>query len=165
MKFVRAMTLLGSAAILTAATGQFAPAGAVDVNLYFREGVPAPSYAPLRIVVDNGAPDYVVIPQSRGTYVRNSDHDLYRYQGTYWAYDDGYWFRGPRVNGPWTAVRVERVPRPVLYVPANYHARWVTVPVEYRVKKSIVRHEMREERREDKRHRKAVKHHTNHDND
>ena len=48
MKFVRAMTLLGSAAILTAATGQFAPAGAVDVNLYFREGVPAPSYAPLR---------------------------------------------------------------------------------------------------------------------
>lgn len=48
------------------------------------------------------------------------DDDVFRYGGTWWRMRDGWWWRSPSWHGPWRAVDVRRVPRPVLYVPADH---------------------------------------------
>lgn len=154
MKFLRMMTALTSATALMMGLASVLPTRATaDVNLYFRSGVPVSPG--LRVVVERPQPEYVMIPNSRVVVVRGVDHDVYRYGGEYWVYDDGYWYNGPRIEGPWRPVRVERVPTSVVYVPAAYRTHWVTVPVQYRVSPNVIRHE----RREDHRERKAIKHH------
>lgn len=158
MKSSRWMLALGGFTLMWMADAAVVRAS-VDVDLYFRAGVPGPDRGALRVVLSSPRPEYVVIPRSRVVAVRGCDHDVYRYDNMYWAYDDGYWFRARHLDGPWVAVRIERVPEPVLYVPASYRARWVTVPIEYRVPPGVVRHELREERREDRLERKAAKHH------
>ncbi len=157
MRLQRTLVVLSSTAAMFFATAQMAPARA-DVDMYFRSGVPTRP-APLRVVVSNPRPQYVAIPGTQVYMVRDADHDLYRHAGRYWAYDDGYWYRASRVAGPWVGVRADRVPQSLFYVPAAYHSRWVTVPAQYRVSRSVIKHEVREERREDRRERKAAKHH------
>ncbi len=159
MKPLRWCAALGSAALIATMIHALPARAEVDVDLFFRAGIPGPDRTAFRVSVSSPQPEYVVIPQSRVVAVRGCDHDVYRFDNFYWAYDDGYWFRARKIGGPWVAVRVERVPSAVLFVPATYRTRWVTVPVEYRVPPGHIRHEIREERREERRERKAAKHH------
>lgn len=157
MKFIRLMPALTGAVLMVMAAGQVAPARA-GIDIYFRAGLPPADRSGFQVVYETPRPQYVMIPDSRVYMVRGADHDVYRYSGTYWAYDDGYWYRAPNYDGPWNAVRVERVPQQLIYVPAPYHTRWVTVPAEYRPGRGIIRQQVRYDRRMDRRERKNMKH-------
>jgi hypothetical protein len=42
----------------------------------------------------------------------------------HYLYHEGRWFRGHHYNGPWTAIAIAQVPRPILAVPVqHYHNR------------------------------------------
>lgn len=57
-------------------------------------------------------------------YAPTLPYNYFVYQNVYYLYHEGRWFRGRRYNGPWTAIAINRVPRPILAVPAErYHNR------------------------------------------
>jgi hypothetical protein len=76
---------LGLAILLT---GSLALADKVKVP----PGAPAP-------------PRWAPIPQVPGVeYAPNIEQDLFRYQGSFYNFQGGAWFRAPAVSGPWVAV-------------------------------------------------------------
>jgi len=57
-------------------------------------------------------------------YAPNLPYNYFVYKKTYYLYHQGRWFRGRGYNGPWTAIAIAQVPRPILAVPAeHYHNR------------------------------------------
>ena len=52
---------------------------------------------------------------------RGADCDMFRYGSSFYMYYEGYWYRSNRYSGPFVAIDVRRVPRPVLTVPEG---RW-----------------------------------------
>lgn len=46
--------------------------------------------------------------------------DVFRYGGYWYVFHDGRWFRARRYSGPFTAVDVRWVPRPVINLPGAY---------------------------------------------
>lgn len=47
--------------------------------------------------------------------------DCFRYQGFYWAFRDGFWYRAPSWRGPFAAYDPRRVPAVFYLMPAD---RW-----------------------------------------
>ena len=92
-----------------------APAGVnIDVNI----GVPVP---PPPVIVAPTPPRVVVVPGSPVYYAPEGNVNLFVYGGRYYTFHEGHWFVGPKHNGPWTFVAVERVPAPVVAVPVKYY--------------------------------------------
>jgi hypothetical protein len=48
-------------------------------------------------------------------------YNYFVYQKAYYLYHDGRWFRARRHNGPWTAIAIAQVPRPILAVPVEHY--------------------------------------------
>jgi hypothetical protein len=46
-------------------------------------------------------------------------YNYFVYQKVFYLYHEGRWFRGRRHNGPWTAIAIAEVPRPILAVPVE----------------------------------------------
>ena len=69
-------------------------------------------------------PRFVVVPGTRVYYIEDSDMDVYRYGGWYYAFDDGRWYRATSYRGPWIYVRGRSVPRPIYTVPTDYRRHW-----------------------------------------
>jgi hypothetical protein len=54
----------------------------------------------------NLAPQWAPVPQVPGVYyVPGLGHDLFRYHNQYYAYQEGHWQRGDRLNGPWKVMK------------------------------------------------------------
>jgi hypothetical protein len=66
-------------------------------------------------------PDVLMIPGTRVHYMSSSDYDLYRYGGSWYVHDGG-WYRAPRYNGPFVFISYQSVPRQIRYVPAEYRS-------------------------------------------
>lgn len=58
---------------------------------------------------------------------RAADLDCFRYQGFYWAFRDGFWYRAPSWRGPFAAFDPRRVPMVFYQMPAD---RWKHRPGE-----------------------------------
>jgi hypothetical protein len=57
-------------------------------------------------------------------YVRDADHDVYRY-GSQWYYNyNGDWYRANTYRGPWVFVGYRSVPRQVYTVSPRYRRHW-----------------------------------------
>src|SRR5512138_1136132 len=99
--------LLMLAALLTPllVTGYPTPAKAADVGISLRIG---DRYRGNNLYFDS-RPQMVVVPGTRVYYVEDSDYDVYRYGGWYYAFDDGRWFRANSYRGPWIYVRGRQV--------------------------------------------------------
>jgi len=69
-------------------------------------------------------PRFTTVPGTRVYYVRDSNADVYRYGGWYYANESGRWYRSSSYRGPWIHVRSRAVPRQIFYVPANYRRNW-----------------------------------------
>lgn len=116
--------LLAVGAIVLPITG----AGA-GVNVGINVGIPAPP--PL---VLPAPPRVVVVPNSPVSYAPGVGFNLFVYGGQYYTFHDGAWFYAGSHSGPWVFIPTERVPRPVIGVPAKYykippgHARQVARP-------------------------------------
>ena len=75
-------------------------------------------------VVFRSEPDVVVVPSTRVYYVRDYDHDVYRY-GSYWYFvDRDHWYRARSWRGPFYHVKYVSVPRPIQVVPVQYRRHW-----------------------------------------
>ena len=69
-------------------------------------------------------PQFTMVPGTRVYYVRDSNADIYRYGGWYYANESGRWYRASSYRGPWIYVRARAVPRQIFYVPTNYRRNW-----------------------------------------
>ncbi len=54
-------------------------------------------------------------------YAPNLPYNYFVYQNVYYLYRDARWFRARYYNGPWTAIAIGHVPRPVLAVPVEHY--------------------------------------------
>src|SRR5262245_10497520 len=89
-----------------------------DVNVGVHIGVPVPP--PSKIVLP-APPRVVVVPNTQVSYAPSVDFNLFVYSGRYYTFQDGSWFYATRHSGPWVFIPTERVPRPVIGVPATYY--------------------------------------------
>jgi hypothetical protein len=94
------------------------PAGAATY-LGFSIGV-SNAPPPPRVIITS-RPEFYAVPGTRVYVVENTDYDLFRYGGTYYIYNDGYWYRSSRSSGPYVVVDVRSVPVQILRVPSE---RW-----------------------------------------
>jgi hypothetical protein len=121
----RSIAIVLGLALAVAFAGAATPAQAgTSVSVSLRIGDPYPGGQ----LVFAHEPDVRLIPNSRVYYIRDSNYDLYRY-GKYWYLnDDGVWFRGRTVRGPFVHVGFTTVPRSVILVPETYHRHWRESP-------------------------------------
>ena len=54
-------------------------------------------------------------------YAPNLPYNYFVYHKVHYLYHEGRWFRARRYNGPWTAIAIVQVPRPVLVVPIEHY--------------------------------------------
>jgi hypothetical protein len=101
----------------TAAVTLVARRAAAEVNIGISINAPAP---PPRLVV-SAPPALVVVPGSSVYYVPSAGFNLFVFGGRYYSFHNDAWFVASAHNGPWAAVAVDRVPKPVLGVPVTYY--------------------------------------------
>ena len=121
----RTMAIVLGLVLALALAGAATPAQAgTSVSVNLRIGEPYPGGQ----LVFAHEPNVEMIPDSRVYYIRDSSYDLFRY-GKYWYLnDDGVWFRGRTVRGPFLHVGFTTVPRSVILVPETYHRHWRESP-------------------------------------
>lgn len=100
-----------------------APVFAATTLLGFRVGTQDAPRAPRLILA--ARPEMTVVPGSAVVVVENPSYDLFRYRGSYYLMNDGYWYRSNSASGPFVVVDVRSVPRQVLRVP---DAHWKNHP-------------------------------------
>lgn len=87
--------------------------------------VPAPPppvvVAPPPPPVVVAAPRVIVIPGSPVYYAPGVNFNMFVYDGRYYSFHHGVWFRARRHSGPWKVVDLREVPRPVRGVPVKYY--------------------------------------------
>ena len=91
--------------------------------------LPAPARSQVSVNVNIGSPPPVVVAQpvlvpvqaSPVLYAPSHGADLFFYDGRYYTVRDDHWFYAARVNSPWVAITVGKVPRQVLAVPVAYY--------------------------------------------
>jgi hypothetical protein len=66
-------------------------------------------------------PEFVRVPNYPVYYVPRARHNVFFYDGLYWAYSDDRWYASSWYNGPWAIVEPEAVPVYVLRVPVRYY--------------------------------------------
>lgn len=79
---------------------------------------------PPPVITFRTAPRMVLVPDTR-VYVVDDPrydvgYDLFRSGGTWYVYDNGYWYRSTSYRGPYRVVDVRYVPRNVLRVPPGH---------------------------------------------
>lgn len=76
---------------------------------------PLPSVAGISFDIHliGGSRGAYLIPGTPVYYVDGYNCDVYRYDNSYYAYDDDCWYRSSRYAGPWIAVNIAVVPRVV----------------------------------------------------
>ena len=78
----------------------------------------------LRLGINIGAtPRVVAIPGTPVYHVPSMPYNYFIYGGHYYLFHEGMWLSAASYNGPWTAIAIERVPRPILGVPVEYYKR------------------------------------------
>lgn len=92
------------------------PAHAADVKVGVSIGVPAPP-----VIALPAPPQLVVVPGTPVYYAPSLSLNFFAYGGRYYTLHDGAWFVATSHTGPWAFVPMDRVPRPVLGVPATYY--------------------------------------------
>ena len=66
-------------------------------------------------------PKVVVVPNSPVYYAPGVSFNLFVYGGQYYTLHDGSWFYAKSHGGPWVFIAPDRVPKPVIAVPAPYY--------------------------------------------
>src|SRR4029078_3509592 len=86
--------------------------------------LPAPARSQVNVNVNIGQPPVVVaqpvlvpVQASPVYYAPSYDQDLFFYDGRYYTVRDDHWFYAARVNTPWVAIAIGKVPQQILAVP------------------------------------------------
>jgi hypothetical protein len=89
----------------------------------------APARSQVSVAVNIGQPPPVIVAQpvlvpvqaSPVAYAPAYGADLFFYDGRYYTVRDNRWFYAARVNSPWVAIAIGKVPQPILAVPVGYY--------------------------------------------
>ncbi len=113
--------MLVFAGIVVAAASDLAvvplPVHADNVSIGINVGVPPPPPA----IVLPAPPPLIVVPGTPVYYAPSLNINFFAYGGRYYRHHNGAWFMASSYAGPWGFITVDRVPRPVLAVPATYY--------------------------------------------
>jgi len=77
--------------------------------------------APPPALVVATPPQLVAVPSSPVYYVPSANFNLFVYGGRYYSFHNGTWFFAASSGGAWTIIATDRVPQPLLAVPATYY--------------------------------------------
>jgi len=91
--------------------------------------VPAPAQSQVSVQVNIGQPPPVIVAKPVLMAVSNSPvyfapsygSDLFFYDGRYYTVRDDQWFYAARVNTPWVAIAIGKVPQQIIAVPVAYY--------------------------------------------
>ena len=111
MSMTKALTVVSAALAFTGVLAASARAADVQVGV----NIPVPPVLSVQ-------PPLVVVPTApQVQYAPQAPYDVFYYGGEYYTYQQNGWFKTQRVGKPWVVVQQERVPQPVLVVPAKYY--------------------------------------------
>jgi hypothetical protein len=100
---------------LLLAGGLLAPTSAhADVNI----GI---NVAPPPALVVASPPRLMTVPGSPVFYGLSANYNLFIYGGRYYSFHGGTWFVAASPGSSWSIIATNRVPQPVLAVPATYY--------------------------------------------
>ena len=91
--------------------------------------IAAPAQSQVSVQVNIGQPPPVVVARpvlvpvqaSPVMYAPSYGSDLFFYDGRYYTVRDDHWFYAARVNSPWVAISIGKVPQQVLAIPVTYY--------------------------------------------
>lgn len=91
--------------------------------------VAAPARSQVNVQLNIGQPPPVIVAQpvlvpvsaSPVMYAPSYGSDLFFYDGRYYTVRDDRWYSSARLNSPWVAITIGRVPRAVVAVPVAYY--------------------------------------------
>jgi hypothetical protein len=91
--------------------------------------VALPAQSQVSVSVNIGQPPPVVVARpvlvpvqaSPVYYAPSYGADLFFYDGRYYTVRDDQWFYAARVNTPWVAIAIGKVPQHVLAIPVTYY--------------------------------------------
>jgi hypothetical protein len=91
--------------------------------------VPAPAQSQVSVQVSIGQPPPVIVAQpvlvpvqaSPVYYAPSYGADLFVHNGRYYTVRDDQWFYAARLNAPWVAITIGKVPQQVLAIPVSYY--------------------------------------------
>ena len=91
--------------------------------------LPAPAQSQVSVQVNIGQPPPVVVAQpvlvpvqaSPVYYAPSYGPDLFFYDGRYYTVRNDQWFYAARLNTPWVAIAIGKVPQHILAVPVAYY--------------------------------------------
>lgn len=66
-------------------------------------------------------PPLVAVPGLPVYQAPSVPDNYFVYQGYYYLYHGNVWYYSPHYNGPWMALVIHQVPRPILAVPVPYY--------------------------------------------
>ncbi len=121
--FAIVATLLCVLFATSCASGYYT-SGQTRTYLGFSIGIESAPPPPRIVFVEE--PRYVAVEESAVEVVEapNPDCDMFQFQGSFYLYSSGFWYRSSRYNGPFQVVEVRRVPQAVLMVPeSHWHHR------------------------------------------
>jgi len=77
------------------------------------------------VIAFQSEPQTVVVPSTRVIRVTDAacKVDLFRFGGTWYAYNAKHWYRSEDVSGPYRVLDARKVPRAVLFVPPMHWKR------------------------------------------
>ncbi len=86
---------------------------------------PAPAHADVNIGIDVAPPPALVVASpprlSPVFYGPSANYNLFVYAGRYYSLHGGTWFIAASSGSSWGIIATNRVPQPVLAVPATYY--------------------------------------------
>ena len=101
------VAMLVAAGLMLPATAR----GQVSVNVNIGQPPPVVVARPVLVPV-HASPVY---------YAPSYGADLFFHDGRYYTVRDDQWFYAARVNTPWVAIAIGKVPRQILAVPVTYY--------------------------------------------
>ena len=113
------IAMIAAAALLVPAASY----AGVSVNIGIGLGIPAGPPPPPPPVVVSAPPAMVLIPGLSVYFAPDVDANIFFYSGSWWRFNDGYWYRGRSYRGPWGFVPRGRVPVVFGRIPHDWRDR------------------------------------------
>lgn len=121
-RIIAAVSLIAIPVLASCAATDYSSSG----RTYFGFTIGVESAPPPPRLLFQSEPRYDNVEDSPVRVIEAPDPncDMFEYQGWFYVYYSGYWYRGDNYGGPYRAIDVHRVPRPVLVVPeGHWHHR------------------------------------------
>jgi hypothetical protein len=109
---IRPLTIALALVIAISSAASAREGGNVNLNINVGAPVIAEPAPPPRVVL-RAAPRFIFLPFLDMYVSVGIPYDIVYIDGSYYLYEDGYWYRAPFYDGPWVLVEFSRLPGPL----------------------------------------------------